>query len=156
MLKRNKWLQNLCKLNEGHIIYGEIYGKGVQTEINYNQDVPQFRLFDIYDPVNDVWLGWYDILATVVDACYYRNWYQRLSDWLFGELRNYPDPHKCVVPIDYIGSYDEEIIKSKISAPSNLTSDIREGIVIKNVTDTRQIGFGRKILKAVNPEYLER
>jgi RNA ligase (TIGR02306 family) len=120
------------ELGETHaqvILYGEVYGKGVQGGFDYGTDGLAYAAYDLM------------LNGTYVD-------YPRFINI----AQNYGIP---IVPVDYSGPYDPSYIELFRDAQSWLTrTHIREGIVIKPRNERQQGRLGRCILKALNPEYL--
>jgi len=60
-------------------------------------------------------------------------------------------------PVLYIGPYNAETVRKFISGRSAIpgADHIREGIVIKPLTEQWNPTIGRLVLKAVSPEYYE-
>ncbi len=121
-------LENI--IPKDYIIYGEIYGKGIQ-DLTYGLDDIDFVVFDI--KYKDKYMDW----EGVREFCYENN------------LK--------FVPQLYTGYYSKEILDKYTSGNSIIYQDqIREGIVIKNLIETNDPKIGRKILKSINPDYLLR
>lgn len=115
------------------ILFGEIYGHGVQ-DLTYDlKDKKDFLAFDI--TIDNKFLDW-NLFRT------------------YCSMHNVP-----IVPIVYDGPFNIEKVKELRTGKSMIASHMREGIVIRPEHE----GFfnmksqqGRKILKAINPEYLNR
>ncbi len=119
---------------EDFIVYGEIYGKGIQ-ELEYNMKDIDFAVFDI--KYKDKYLNWNE----VVEFCLYNN--------------------LPIVPVLHIGKYSQEFLDKYTTGSSKLAfqlvgdnDHIIEGCVIKPLTEENNHRIGRKILKSINPEYL--
>jgi RNA ligase (TIGR02306 family) len=130
-IEQNPWIEAFCRLNPGVILYGEIFGS-VQKGFNYGStaDNPyQFRAFDVF--ANGRFVDYDDALGGAE------------SDFL--------------VPVLYRGPYSHVIVEKFADGPSTLpgAKHIREGVVIKPVTERYQNHFGRMILKCVSFDYLE-
>lgn len=119
------------ELGETHaqvILFGEVYGKGVQGGFTYGKEGLSFAAFDLM--LNGVYVDY--------------NKFINLTG-------TYGVP---TVPIDYNGPYSEDYIALFRDAPSwYANGQIREGIVIKPRQERLQGRLGRLILKAINPEY---
>jgi RNA ligase (TIGR02306 family) len=113
------------ELGSGLVIYGEIYGKGIQKGYDYGLDEIKFIVFDVMED------GKYlDILNTKLIAI----------DIL--EL-----PH---VEVLYVGNWSQEIQdKYVFNNFINGTKVPHEGIVVKHISGERN-----KIAKVINPDYL--
>ncbi len=120
----------------GFVIYGEIYGSGIQSGYSYGLDAQEHRLaiFDVLvtnDRGEQFYLDWHG-----VDH--------------FARATGLP-----LVPVLYKGSYKPEIINDWVEGASILDpkQKVREGCVIKPEVETK-CWIGRKMLRAINPEYL--
>jgi len=119
-------------LKEGEVVYGEVYGDGVQDGYNYGCPKGEHKLI---------------IFDLMVDGKYVNT--NTLKDWC--------ERHGLdMVPILYQGSYSVEIAKQLTQGPSVLCTaqKVREGIVIKPIEETVVPGIARKVLKFVSDEYL--
>lgn len=115
---------------EDYIIYGEIYGKGIQ---------------DLTYGLNDIDLVVFDVK--------YKNQYM---DWDFAKLFCEERGLKTV-PELYRGQYSSDVLDRCTKGNSLLCpTQIREGCVIKPLAECNHPKIGRKILKSINPEYLLR
>ena len=109
----------------GVVIYGEIYGKGIQKGYDYGLDDIQFVVFDIME--DGEYLGMLNARLTTtellnlpyVEELYAGNWSKEIQD-------------KCV--------FNNFIEGTKVP---------HEGIVVKSVTGERS-----KVSKVINPDYL--
>ena len=117
------------KIPEGYILYGEIYGKGVQ-ELTYGLDNIDLAIFDIKDQRG--YISW----DLVREFCLER------------DLKT--------PPVLYEGEWINDLYKIYTTGNSLLSSksQIREGCVIKCIPEKYHPRIGRKILKSINPEYL--
>ncbi len=121
------------------VVFGEIYGEGVQ-KMDYGTPICRgYRVFDI--TVDGEYLDWVKVKTTCAN---------------YGIL---------TVPVLYTGSFHPELIEQFVDGPTTLSdsADIkskfkgREGIVITPLTEQpagTDIG-GRLILKAVSADYYE-
>jgi RNA ligase (TIGR02306 family) len=111
-------------IGEGFIIYGEIYGAGIQKNYDYGLKDIEFAGFDV-----------------VIDGRYENVFY---AEHTFNTLHL---PH---VPILYVGSWSQEIQdKFVFNNFIDGTKVPHEGIVIKHVNGERN-----KVAKVINPDYL--
>jgi tRNA-binding EMAP/Myf-like protein len=118
------------KLLPGMIIYGEIYGEGIQ-DLTYGIKGTDFAVFDIKE--DGKYMDW----SRVEDYC----------EML--ELKT--------VPVLYQGDFSEAILDESTGGESMLSpGQIREGCVVKPVGEENNPQIGRKVLKSINPEYLLR
>ena len=118
-------------LHPGQVVYGEIYGDGIQKGYTYglkNGEV-DFVAYDIQQ--DGKYLDYYD--------------FEKVA-------HNLSLP---TVPELSIGYYDLDDIKRLSEGPSILSPSqpIREGVVVKPIKE-RLGPTGRAILKSLNPEYL--
>ena len=135
--KENVWDKAGKKYNmkdviqTGMIIYGEVYGAGIQKDLTYGLDEPDLVVFDI--KVDGKYMNW----NVVKDFCN-----------AFG-LKHVPEL--------YAGKYSDKIVEKLTIGNSILCPDqIREGCVVKMFEEENHPRIGRKILKSVNAEYLAR
>ncbi len=113
---------------EGYIVYGEIYGKGIQ-ELEYGLDDIDIVIFDVKK--NGQYLDW----DQVVTFCNQHG------------LKH--------VPQLYVGTYRDGILDKYTSGNSILCgSHIREGVVIHTAIEDTDPKIGRKILKSISEAYL--
>jgi len=111
------------------IIYGEVYGQGVQS-LHYGCNKKKgFRAFDIY--VEGDYLDFHGF----ADACD-----------LYGIER---------APVLYQGPFDLAKIQEVSIGPSTLpgAKNIREGVVVRTAKERRDPALGRVVLKFISPEY---
>jgi RNA ligase (TIGR02306 family) len=126
------------KIPVGFVIYGEIYGSGIQSGYSYGLPAEEHRL------------AIFDVLVTSERG------QQVYLDWEgvehFSKATMLP-----LVPVIYKGSYKPEVIEQWVQGESVLspTQKVREGCVIKPWIET-SCWMGRKFLRAINPEYLLR
>lgn len=123
-------LDRILKYLPDHVVYGEIYGPGVQ-DMEY--DVPmgelQLRVFDIYN----------------------------IAEKRFLDERDFH--HKCTLmglprtPVLYEGPYVPATVEALADGPSTIAKHFREGIVVKTA---KQDHRGRIALKLVGETYLLR
>jgi hypothetical protein len=112
-------------IGEGIVLYGEIYGAGIQKNYDYNFSKTDFMGFDVmldgkYVPTYDAW----NIITNELELSY--------------------------VPILYYGDWSQEIQDKHVFNNFIDGSKVpHEGIVIKYYTGERN-----KIAKVINPDYL--
>lgn len=113
-------------LGSGVIIYGEIYGSGIQKNYDYGLTDIEFAGFDY-----------------VIDGKYEGTVY---TEWMFSP-NMLKLPH---VPVLYTGPWSQEV-QDKFVFNNNIegTKVPHEGIVIKHVSGERS-----KVAKVINPDYL--
>lgn len=120
------------KVPKNIILYGEIFGKGVQ-DLTYGLDGLECRFFDAKNIEKGNYLDYNDFI--------------KLCDKL--DL-----PY---VPILYHGKFSDKILKECTEGMSTIyPKQIREGCVIKPIKEEYSHSVGRKIFKSINPEYLLR
>ena len=112
-------------IGEGIVLYGEIYGAGIQKNYDYNFSKTDFMGFDVmldgkYVPTYDAW----NIITNELELSY--------------------------VPILYYGDWSQEIQDKHVFNNFIDGSKVpHEGIVIKYYTGERN-----KVAKVINPSYL--
>lgn len=127
-----KELSNVYSNAQQVVVFGEIFGKGVQ-DLNYGrQGQPDYRVFDVY--INGKYLD-----------------YPVMLDW----CNRYKIP---TVPLLYRGPWNKDLIIQYTSGNSveSLLEQIREGFVVKPITERRLYNGDRVIYKSISFEYLER
>jgi len=115
-------------LQEGDIIYGELYGKGVQ-KMTYDLNSYSIRFFDYFSSADGRYLDW--------------RAFKNLCD-------DYSLP--CV-PVLYEGFWSNDLLKLA-DGKSEIASHIKEGIVIKPFYEQWDVKLGRVILKHISEAYL--
>lgn len=125
---------NLMDVPNGFVVYGEIYGKGIQ-DLEYGLDDIDLVVFDVK------FEGEYISYDEMVTFC---------------QLHGLP-----VAPLLYYGQYDPDILEEltngdSILAKNNGKKQIREGCIVKALYEVNDIRCGRKILKSISPAYLMR
>lgn len=129
-------LQILSTTNQNVVVFGEIYGSGIQ-KMDYGCK-KSFRVFDI--SINGEYLDWYDV---------------KTSCQLFGVE---------TVPLLYEGPFSPELVEKFSNGPTTLAYSEqircnfkgREGIVITPLMEQySEVLNDRLILKAVSPDYYE-
>lgn len=120
---------------EDTIIYGEIYGAGIQKGYTY---------------------GFVDGVSGNIDVVFFdvkvKGKYLDYAEFVsFCKDRKLP-----MVPCLYMGAYSEAIRKQHTEGKSVLSDSqkIREGCVVKSLKEENTPRVGRKILKSINDEYL--
>jgi len=121
----NKNLSGYARMSSGFIIYGEIYGKGIQKNYEYGLDDIQLCIFDVE-----------------LDKKYFN---LTAAAYMVEEYLNLP-----YVEVLHKGLYSEEV-KNKFVFNNfiNNTKVPHEGVVIKSVDGNRA-----KVAKVINPDYL--
>lgn len=133
-------LNDLCDEKHNVILFGEIYGVGVQ-DMDYGtaNGEPGYRVFDIW--VDGHYCDWH-----IVEAACKKHGLE-------------------TAPLLYVGPFETEVLESLTDGPTTLaTADQiaspfkgREGIVITALTETYSpVIAGRLILKKVSADYLDR
>lgn len=112
-------------IGDGFILYGEIYGPGIQKYYDYGFKNPQLALFDI------------KIAGDYIGHRYFTYWAEEFNIPTVGVL--------------YEGPFSQEIVeKFQNNRFISTTKTPEEGIVVKSITGDRN-----KIAKYINPAYLE-
>lgn len=131
-------LTDLCDEQHDVIVFGEIFGPGIQ-DMDYGQPGHSFRVFDI--SIDGVYQNWNQVVA----AC-----------------DNYQIP---TVPLLWIGPYNREKIEELTYGPTTLAPKNkikskfkgREGVVITPIIEQfSEVLGGRMILKSVSVDYRDR
>lgn len=132
-------LQELSIGGQDVIIFGEIFGPGIQDmDYGIRQGKIGFRVFDIC--INGQYMGWGDLHTTC----------------LFYGLQ--------LVPVLYIGPFDPEKLDEWTNGPTTLIDPDkikskfkgREGCVITPLVESYHPDVGRVVLKSVSADYLDR
>lgn len=120
-------------LPEGLVLYGEVYGQGIQ-DLPYGIEGQRVAFFDIYDTGFGVWWHW----ASFDAFC-----------------RLYALP---TVPTLYEGPWSPELAYSLAEGRTVLGKGchVREGVVVKPVTERWDQEIGRVFLKLPGEGYLSR
>jgi RNA ligase (TIGR02306 family) len=132
-------------IGDGVILYGEIYGAGIQKGYDYGLKDIQFVGFDIkedgeYLDVINTKLVIQDVMKLpYVKVLHYGNWSQEIQDkYVFN---NFTHIDEEITVTDFTYNNMKGIVKT--------TKVPHEGIVIKHFTGKRE-----KIAKVINPDYL--
>lgn len=121
-----EWLKNNKENNigSGIILYGEVFGPGIQKNFDYNLKELKFNVFDItidnkYQPTLDTTLITQELDLEHVEILYVGNWNKEIQDkFVFNNfIKGTKVPH--------------------------------EGIVVKHTSGKRE-----KVAKVINPDYL--
>ena len=133
--EQNPWLGVWLKSNPNTIVFGEIYGPGVQGDkFHYGKEVGQYgiAIFDVYES------------GKFVDQIDLHH------------QERYTDLQK--VPLLHQGLHDKALMKSLAELPESFNgcNHIREGLVVKPLTERRDGRMGRVVLKYISDQYLER
>lgn len=117
----------------GKVLYGEVFGQVQDLKYGTTKERPLlFRAFDIYDTVAGRFMDWPSFRAT---------------------CNQYNIPY---VPVLYEGPYSPTLIEPMSEGKSTLADQIKEGFVIKPVTERWERATGRVILKLISEQYLLR
>lgn len=113
-----------------YLVYGEIYGKGIQ-DLTYGLEDIELAVFDV--KYKGEYLSWNE----VEEFC-----------------KKFGLP---TVPVLYKGTYNKDLLPTYTNGKSTICANqIREGCVIKPIKETNHGRVGRKILKSVSETYLMR
>jgi RNA ligase (TIGR02306 family) len=128
-LEDNPWLLELAQSRPNAIFYGEIFG--CVQDLKYG--APNERLIRVFDVFED-------------------------GRFLDVGARNGIVPENRRPPVLYSGPYADSRVEAFLNGPSVFpgAKNLREGIVIRPLSETFNAEIGRVILKAVSPLYLER
>jgi RNA ligase (TIGR02306 family) len=128
----NYLLEHFPNTHHSIFILGEVFGSGSMQDLKYGLTGVDFRAFDGVH-------GWGRGFETY-DRSIYLN-------------------HVKEVPVLYEGPYSHEIIQRFVTGKENVTGKelhIREGVVIRPVTERSVTGLNRVILRSVSDQYLGR
>lgn len=124
-------LGRILSENKGLVLYGEVYGPGIQ-DLHYGLTEPSVLFFDAYDTNKGIWAD----VRSFIEFC---------ADYLLP-----------AVPVLYDGPYDYDHAVSLAEGKSTLCNHVREGVVIKPVTERWDQDIGRVFLKLPGEGYLLR
>lgn len=114
----------------GYTVYGEIYGKGIQ-DLTYGFEEVELAVFDVMK--DGEYLSW----PEMKDFC---------------KARSLP-----TVPVLFVGQFSQDVLAAHTRGYSRLCpSQIREGCVVRSISEDRHMKIGRKILKSISEDYLTR
>jgi RNA ligase (TIGR02306 family) len=124
------------KLKPGEIVFGEIVGNGIQKNYDYSY-APGHHGFFVYD-------------VTVQDEEDKPRFLSHLELHFWCIERGLQ-----MVPILYVGEFNEEQLKLATEGPSVLDpkNPTREGTVVRPIAEATGPSSGRRVLKSINPEY---
>lgn len=124
---------NLARvLPPDYTLYGEIFGDGIQ-DLTYGKTGKEIDVVFFDLKCGEQYVNWDDFTG-------------------FCQQHNLP-----VVPVLYRGPYHGGLIGEHTGGKSLLApKQIREGCVIKTITEQNDLRIGRKILKSVSEDYLLR
>lgn len=125
-----------ARIPKGMVVYGEIYGDGIQKGYSYGVETPGEHKLVLFD-----------VKVIVGQVAEYRSWayLEELS-----HLLGVP-----TAPVIYKGPYSVVLRHKWEEGPSLLSKaqKHREGCVIKPAVE-QECWIGRKVLRSINPEYL--
>lgn len=120
-----KFFYSPSNLQQGVVIYGEIYGPGIQKGYDYGLKELKFSAFDL-----------------MIDGVYEQTWATESTITGFFDDMDH-------VPVLYEGAYNKDIVSQFVNEKIEGTKVPHEGVVVKH-----QSGQRNKIYKVINPEYL--
>lgn len=120
------WLVDWLKRFSGYVVYGEIFGP-IQ-DLKYDRKETDLRVFDVYHAKTGSFINFCEDFT---------------KDLLW-------------VPVLAEGSYSDDLATAFSEGQSTLGGCIREGVVIRSLYPSFHPEIGRKILKVVSNEYLQR
>ena len=132
LIKEQLWgyieaMYSPSNLGQGVVIYGEIYGPGIQKGYDYGLKELQFDIFDI-----------------MIDGVYEQTWSTESIVEVF-----FKRPGVDHAQVLYQGFYNKDIVQHFVHDTIEGTKIPHEGVVVKH-----QSGQRNKIFKVINPEYL--
>lgn len=141
-LEQNPWIEEWCRANEGHTLYGEVTPTQGSFDYGCKSGEVKFFAFDVRTPEGEWIKPWMVDRATVSRTTRYP---QQLY-WT------------RMVPPLYQGPFDLEIIKKFVDGPSTVpgAKHIREGVVVAPAEERHVTGLGRLQLKIVSNAFLEK
>lgn len=126
-VEQHPWIEKFCRANPGYTLYGEVVP--TQDGFRYGCEEGQVKFFgfDVCTPEGE-WLEQVGLDFT---------------GW---------------APVFYMGPYNAEVVAKYVDGPSTVpgAKNIREGVVIKTVTERSVRGLGRAQLKVVSNKFLEK
>lgn len=127
-------LERILSRRPGLVLYGEVYGSGVQDLTYGLKDEQRVAFFDVYDSRNG---RWYDVEAFET----------------FCEVHGLP-----TCPVLYRGPYEPQAMYALAEGPTVLGkgAHVREGIVVKPTKERWNQDIGRAFLKLPGEGYLLR
>jgi len=129
-----KGIVEFCVAHPNIVLYGELYGDIQNLKYGVKQGEFRLAVFDLYDGVKGAFLA-HDEARKLTDGF--------CLDW---------------VPVLFRGPYNEAAMKALSNGPSVMpgANHIREGVVVKPVTERWEKAIGRVQLKIVSDTYLEK
>lgn len=128
-------LDGVLSKHPGMVLYGEVYGKGIQ-DLTYGKQEPEVLFFDIYDTTKGKWLD----CGAFKEIC--------------------SDSGLPIVPTLYSGPFPSnlDIVYAMAEGSTTLegANHVREGIVVKPVKERWDQELGRVFLKLPGEGYLLR
>jgi hypothetical protein len=120
----------LRRIPKGYVVYGEIFGPGVQ-DLTYGRDALDVRFFDV------MYEGEY---LNFMESC-----------------RFFEEQNLEMVPILKVVAWGDDLLHDLSFTCSRLDENtMMEGVVVKPTAERTHPLLGRVILKIINPEYLLR
>jgi len=148
-LKQNLWIEEFCRQYPGHVLYGELVP--TQKPYMYGQKDGKCRLFavDVFDLSRRCFLSYSDLLD--LTWCHL---YAEGEDFQARGILN--EVHW--VPTLFRGPYDPGAMRTLAEGVSMVphASHIREGMIIKPLTERRDNRMGRVIMKLKSVKFLEK
>lgn len=147
-LRQNRWIEAFCRAYPGYVLYGELVP--TQKKMTYGRTKGKYKVL-VFDILN----------TNPVDGYPRGHWLSRSEiNYLYfylDEIAYAIGSDKFWVPTIYVGPYNENQMRELASGPSLVpgAQHIREGIVVKPLTERVHHHFGRVILKLVSTKYLE-
>lgn len=131
-LEQNAWIQDWCKANPGVVLYGEVFGPGIQQGFHYGLASGKvgFVVFDVL----------------------------RKGKWVPNSEFSHSEYEGIqFVPVLYAGKNDPGVIQDLAEKDEdfNGAGHVREGVVIKLETERYDVEVGRVALKHVSNRYYE-
>jgi RNA ligase (TIGR02306 family) len=131
-VQQHPWIREWCEANPGAVLFGELYGWVQDLRYGHGPGEFSFRAFDV---------------------------------WHGGRFMDFPAlaasiPDERRVPVLEVCPYDPEAMARLADGPSlacvGNAESIREGVVVRPLTELTDLRIGRAVLKWVSNQYLER
>lgn len=173
VLEQQPWIEEWCRAFPGYTLYGEVvptqrfksgkvlnygtYMPSGKTDVfkesasSENQTTARFFLFDILTP-EGTWLSFSELFG----PCYSDIESRELCMNYVGPGHEDFDLSNQFVPVLYVGPFDVSLPSKFVDGKSQVgdTDYLREGIVIRSLTERRVPGRGRVQFKQVSNQFL--
>jgi RNA ligase (TIGR02306 family) len=131
-LADNPWIESWCQDHPGWVLYGESFGNVPKMRYGVEPDKRGFLAFDVYNPQTRGFLS-YEVIELL----------QWLNPWE-------------MAPVLFRGKYSDADLKTLAEGKSMLADHVREGCVVKPVTERWNPRVGRLAMKCVGNGFYEK